>query len=74
MAEVQTVDKTMIMTVIVSMEKTKGVDMIDLAWHQSSKIRIILIISKLSQAELRISSQKKLSQASCQQAQDFGFL
>jgi len=36
MAEVQTVDKTMIVTMIVSMDKTKGVDMIALAWHWSS--------------------------------------
>jgi len=35
-AEVQIMDKTEIMTVIVSMDKTKGVDMIALAWHGSS--------------------------------------
>jgi len=36
MAEVRTVDKTKIMTVIVSVDETVGVDMIALAWHQSS--------------------------------------
>jgi len=36
MAEVQTVDKTKIMTMIVSVDKTMGVDMIALAWHWSS--------------------------------------
>jgi len=59
MVEVQTVDKTKIMTV--SMDKTVGVDTIALAWHGSSEIRIILIISKLSQAELRSSSQKSFA-------------
>ena len=32
MAEVQAVDKTKIVTVIVSVDKTVGVDMIALAW------------------------------------------
>jgi len=36
MAEVQTMDKTVIVTMIVSMDKTKGVDTIALAWHWSS--------------------------------------
>jgi len=36
MAEVQIVDKTEIVTMIVSVDETKGVDMIALAWHQSS--------------------------------------
>jgi len=36
MAKVQTVDKTKIVTMIVSMDKTMGVDTIALAWHQSS--------------------------------------
>jgi len=29
-------DMTVIVTVIMSVDKTKGVDMIALAWHQSS--------------------------------------
>jgi len=36
MAKVQTVDKTVIMNMIVSMDETKGVDMTALAWHWSS--------------------------------------
>jgi len=36
MAKVQTVDKTKIVTMIVSMDKTKGVDTIALAWYWSS--------------------------------------
>jgi len=36
MAEVQIMDKTEIMTMIMSVDKTKGVDMIALAWHWSS--------------------------------------
>jgi len=36
MAEVQTVDKTEIVTMIMSMDKTVGVDTIALAWHWSS--------------------------------------
>jgi len=35
-AEVQIVDKTVIVTVIVSVDETKGVDTIALAWHWSS--------------------------------------
>ena len=36
MAEVRIMDKTEIMTMIVSVDETKGVDMIALAWHQSN--------------------------------------
>jgi len=36
MAEVQTVDKTKIVTMIVSVDETVRVDTIALAWHQSS--------------------------------------
>jgi len=36
MAKVWTVDKTKIMTMIMSVDKTMGVDTIALAWHQSS--------------------------------------
>jgi len=36
LAEVQIVDKTEIVTVIMSMDETKGVDTIALAWHWSS--------------------------------------
>jgi len=36
MAKVQTVDKTEIMTMIVSVDKTVGVDTMALAWHWSS--------------------------------------
>jgi len=36
MAEVRIMDKTVIVTMIVSVYETKGVDMVTLAWHQSS--------------------------------------
>jgi len=36
MAEVQTMDKTKIVTMIMSMNETMGADTRALAWHQSS--------------------------------------
>jgi len=36
MANVWTIDKAMIVTMIISMDKTMDIDTIALAWHQSS--------------------------------------
>jgi len=49
MAKVQTMIMTMDVTMVVSMDATMETDTIALEWFWSSYVRIILIISKLSQ-------------------------